>query len=167
LPGKRYVIGVDPCAGTKDGDFACVQVIDESGLQCAELLARMTPEELAKEVERLAWKYSKAVVAVERNSNGREVLTHLGKTDVELYEDENEVEGLDTNRKTRPEVVAKLVAFAKDHMSCFQSRRLLQQMRSFIRRYDGRSQAAPGEHDDAVMAMGIALWVREQLPSRR
>ena len=167
LPGKRYVIGVDACAGVKDGDFACAQVVDETGLQCAELLARMTPEELAKEVERLAWKYSNALVAVERNANGREVLTHLGRSDVQLYEDENQVEGFDTNRKTRPVLVAELVEFAKDHMACFQSRRLLQQMRSFIRRYNGRTEAAPGEHDDAVMAMGIALWVRENVFSRR
>jgi hypothetical protein len=103
------------------------------------------------------------VVAVERNAHGLEVLAHLRRTDVQLYEDERGTEGFETNRKTRPEIVANLVEFAAEHMACFQSRRLLQQMRSFIRKYNGRSEAASGEHDDAVMAMGIALYVRERL----
>lgn len=163
VAGKQYVIGVDACGGTKDGDFACVQVIDSRGVQCAELMARISPEELAKEVERLAWKYARAVVVVERNAHGLEVLAHLRKTDVKLYQDEREIEGFETNRKTRPEVVAHLVEFAAEHMACFQSRRLLQQMRSFIRKYNGRAEAAAGEHDDTVMAMGIALYVRERL----
>lgn len=166
MAGKRYVIGVDACGGTKDGDFACAQVIDAKGIQCAELMARISPEELAREVERLAWRYGKALVAVERNAHGLEVLAHLRRTEVELYEDERGAEGFETNRKTRPELVANLVEFAAEHMACFQSRRLLQQMRSFIRKYNGRSEAAPGEHDDAVMAMGIALYVRERLQGR-
>jgi hypothetical protein len=163
VPGKQYAIGVDACGGTKGGDFACAQVIDPMGIQCAELMARISPEELAREVERLAWRFGKAVVAVERNAHGLEVLAHLRRTDVQLYEDERGTEGFETNRKTRPEIVANLVEFAAEHMACFQSRRLLQQMRSFIRKYNGRSEAASGEHDDAVMAMGIALYVRERL----
>jgi hypothetical protein len=156
-------MGVDACGGGSEGDFASAQVIDESGMQCAELMARLTPQELAREVERLAWKYGNVLVVVERNGHGLEVLAYLKHTDVTLYEDEKETLGFETNQKTRPEVIAKLVEFASEHMEAFQSRRLLQQMRTFIRKYNGRAEAATGEYDDTVMAMGIALYVREQM----
>jgi hypothetical protein len=163
LASKRYIIGVDACGGGSEGDFAAAQVIDENGMQCAELMARLTPEELAREVKRLALKYSNALVVVERNAHGLEVLTHLRRTDVHVYKDEHGAEGFETNRKTRPAVIAKLVEFAAEHIQAFQSRRLLQQMRTFIRKYNGRAEAASGEHDDTVMAMGIALYVRDEV----
>jgi hypothetical protein len=45
----------------------------------------------------------------------------------------------------------------------FRSKRLLREMRTFIRNDADRAEAASGEHDDAVMAMGIALYVRDRL----
>jgi len=45
----------------------------------------------------------------------------------------------------------------------FQSKRLLRELRTFIRNDADRAEAAPGEHDDTVMAMGIALYVRDKL----
>jgi hypothetical protein len=43
----------------------------------------------------------------------------------------------------------------------FQSRRLLEECRTFVRHSDGRIAALEGSHDDAIMAMAMALAVRE------
>ena len=43
----------------------------------------------------------------------------------------------------------------------FSSERLLRECRSFVRQASGRAEAQAGEHDDCVMAMALALAVRE------
>jgi hypothetical protein len=44
----------------------------------------------------------------------------------------------------------------------FSSERLLRECRSFVRQASGRAEAQAGEHDDCVMAMALALAVREE-----
>ena len=41
------------------------------------------------------------------------------------------------------------------------SARLLREMKTFVRDERGRTGAAEGQHDDLVMAMGIALAARD------
>jgi len=49
----------------------------------------------------------------------------------------------------------------------FTSARLLRECRSFVRKAGGRAEAQSGEHDDCVMAMAMALSIRdEQLTGR-
>ena len=43
----------------------------------------------------------------------------------------------------------------------FRSARLWNECRTFVRTVNGTTGAAPGAHDDCVMAMGIALAVRD------
>ena len=45
----------------------------------------------------------------------------------------------------------------------FSSSRLLTECRTFVRQNDGRTGAAAGVHDDCVMAMAMALQVREEM----
>jgi hypothetical protein len=45
----------------------------------------------------------------------------------------------------------------------FQSRKLLAECRSFVRRPDGGSGARPGTYDDRVMAMAIGLEARAEI----
>ena len=111
LPPQRshnYIIGVDPAGGGVDGDYACAQVIDrDSGVQCAELQAHLPPQELAARVAALAREYQDALVAVERNNQGGEVLSCLRNVEkyFNLYES-NGQDGFLTTRYTRNLVVA-------------------------------------------------------------
>jgi hypothetical protein len=45
----------------------------------------------------------------------------------------------------------------------FRSPRLLNECRTFVRDADGRTGAAPGTHDDCVMALAIAWAVRGEM----
>ena len=161
----RYIVAVDPAGGGADGDYACAQVIDSrSGLQCAELQGHFPPRELAARVAALAREYGNALVAVERNNHGHAVLAYL--TAVERYEnlyERNGQLGWLTSSVTRPEMIERFAAALTTQPQLFWSERLLRECRTFIRRADGTPAAAPGAHDDCILALAIALSVRAEV----
>ncbi|PSH05002.1 MAG: terminase [Acidobacteria bacterium] len=161
--GRAYLMGVDAAGGGAGGDYACVQVIDQaSGLQCAELYGHYTPEELAAQAARLGREYNDALMVVERNNHGHAVLAMLEQ--VEQYEPlyrDRRFAGWVTTVLTRPTMLERFGAMLVTNPELFQSRRLLEECRTFVRREDGRSAAAEGSHDDAIMAMAMALAVRD------
>jgi Terminase RNaseH-like domain len=161
--GREYILGVDPAGGGSGGDYACVQVIDRaSGLQCAELYGHYTPEELAAQAARLGREYNDGLLVVERNNHGHAVLAMLER--VEQYEPiyrNPRYAGWVTTLLTRPTMLERFGAMLVANPELFQSRRLLEECRGFVRRADGRIAAAEGSHDDAIMAMAMALAVRD------
>lgn len=163
-PGRRYVVAVDPAGGSPDGDYSAVQVIDrEEGLQCAELRSHLSPRETAEAAAKLAREYNHALVAVERNNQGHGVLAHLESDPYEpLYRGTDQQKGWSTNSSTRPRMLGDLSAALVDAPGLFSSERLLRECRTFVRGRGGEGAAAPGEHDDCVMAMALALAVRKE-----
>jgi len=165
VSSANYVVGVDPAGGGLHGDFACAQVVHRAtGMQCAELYGHFTPKELAEKVATLGRRYNSAVIAVERANHGHGVLMHLREVSryENLYQAKGQ-DGWDTNTLTRPEMVSWLVTVFDQRPEMFQSERLLRECRAFIRRPDGSGEAAPGAHDDAVMAMAIAQSVAREI----
>lgn len=162
-----YLIGVDAAGGGTEGDYTCAQVIElRTGLQCAELLGHFTPAEAARRVAQLAREYGNAMIAVERNNHGHAVLAHL--TSTEHYDNlyvRNGQLGWLTSVVTRPQMLEAFAAALTAAPELFCSSRLLRECRSFVRRFDGSPAAAPGAHDDCVMAMAIAMAVRSELCS--
>lgn len=164
-PPKQYIVGVDPAGGGSEGDYSCAEVIEVSGgMQCAELHGHFPPEELAARVAMLAHKYNDALVAVERNNHGHAVLAHLnlGQGYTNLYK-ANGQPGWVTNVASRPRMLEHFREILAQGSHMFQSSRLLEECRTFIRYPDGSCSAAPGAHDDTVMAMAIAQIVRAEL----
>ena len=161
--GRKYILGVDAAGGGAGGDYACVQVIDRaSGLQCAELYGHYTPEELAGQAAKLGREYNGALMVVERNNHGHAVLAMLER--VEQYEPlygNPRYAGWVTTVLTRPTMLERFGAVLVTSPELFQSRRLLEECRSFVRGADGRIAASEGSHDDAIMAMAMALAVRD------
>jgi hypothetical protein len=161
----EYIIGVDPAGGGSDGDYACAQVIDRvTGMQCAELRGHYTPRELAKKISDLGALYNAALVAVERNNHGHAVLAHL--RDVQCYPNiytRRDGEGWLTSALSRPPMIENLAAVLITDPDLFQSARLLDELRTFVRHADGSSGAVAGAHDDCVMAMAIAFAVRQDV----
>jgi hypothetical protein len=162
---KQYVIGVDPAGGGTEGDYSCAQVVEMSGgIQVAELHGHFPPQELAARVAVLAHKYNDALVAVERNNHGHAVLAHLtmGQGYTHLYKMSGQVGWL-TTVVSRPRMLEIFGNILASGAYLFLSRRLLEECRTFIRHEDGSCSAAPGAHDDAVMAMAIAQAVRAEM----
>ena len=136
-------------------------------MQCAELRGHLTRQELAARVAILARQYNQALVAVERNNHGHEVLAHLALShaDVPVYHQKGEAGWL-TSAASRPRMLDNLAAVLTAAPFLFASTRLLEECKTFVRRPDGTTAAANGAHDDTVMAMAIAQIVRTEEAGR-
>jgi hypothetical protein len=158
---RRYIIGVDPAGGGTDGDYACAQVIERrTGMQCAELYGHFTPRDLAVQVAALSKEFDEALIAVERNNHGHAVLAHLMSDGRENVYCKGKQAGWLTTAASRPQMIENFGAVLIAAPDLFSSVRLLQECRTFVRQSDGTTGAMSGSHDDAVMAMAIALAVR-------
>jgi hypothetical protein len=171
--GRSYVIGADVAEGVPGGDYSAAVVIDaQSGLQCAELLARWPVARFAQELARLGERYNQALLAVERNNHGHAVLHALQHqlnyprvyrhAQGEGSAGAARAAGWPMNVKTKSEAMNLLGEMLRVEPQAFSSKRLLEQCRAF--RYDGGNQmrAPDSAHDDLVIAMAIALAVRAQ-----
>jgi len=165
VPGRRYLVAVDPAGGGSDGDYSAAQVLDlATGMQCAELAAHLGGLELARLITDLAREYNHATLVIERNNHGAGILA-LAETVCacdRIYRQNNQPGWLTTS-VTRPAVLGLLNAALVENPELFQSRKLLAECRSFVRHPDGSTSAAPGAHDDRVMSMAIALAARAEL----
>jgi hypothetical protein len=130
-------------------------------MQCAELRGHFTPRELVAKVKELARKYNDALIVVERNNHGHAVLSLLEGC-ANVYS-EGEQGGWLTSALSRPAMIENLAEIIVTMPMLLHSRRLLNECRTFIRHPDGGSSAAPGAHDDCVMALAIALAARKKV----
>ena len=165
LTGKQYLVAVDPAGGGSDGDYSAAEVLDlETGLQCAEFAGHMGGLELARLVTKLAAEYNQAWLVVERNNHGSGILSLLESVCgyKKVYKQKDQAGWLTTSM-SRPAALGRLDAALVEEPERFQSRKLLAECRSFVRRPDGGSGARSGTHDDRVMAMAIGLGAREEL----
>ncbi|MBI3645045.1 MAG: terminase, partial [Acidobacteriales bacterium] len=170
--GRSYVIGADVAEGGAEGDFSAAVVLDlDTGLQCAELMARWPLSRFAQELARLGERYNGALIAVERNNHGHAVLYALQHefNYSRLYQHAESAGGTaklgwPMNARTKPQAIGALGQMLRDPAcgTAFASRRLLEQCRSFAYGDDCAMAALPGTHDDLVIAAAIALAVREQ-----
>ena len=162
MPGRDYVVAVDPAGGGSEGDYAAMQVLDRAtGLQCAEFQGRCGLLELAERAATLGREYNGAMLIVERNNHGAGVLAYL--TGVlqyaRLFQQDGQAGWL-TTAMSRPRVLQEVERLLGEGAAIVMSSRLLREMKTFVRDARGRTGAAQGQHDDLVMAMGIALAVR-------
>jgi hypothetical protein len=159
--GKDYAIGVDVGGENAGDDYCCAQVIElKTGQQCAELHGRWSQTEFADELIKLGREYGVATLVVERNNQGHGISALLEERRYPKLYEEKGVSGLMTTSGTRPRMLARLAALAVEHPALFNSRALMLEMRSFVRKESGRAEAAGGAHDDRVMAMAIAHFAR-------
>ncbi|MFL6299943.1 MAG: terminase [Terriglobales bacterium] len=167
--GREYIIGCDPAGGGASGDYACAEVIDrKSGMQCAELRGHWPPREFAARIAELATEYNRALLGVERNNHGHAVLAYL--TSTRKYENlycGNDQPGWLTTNASRPRMLESFASALSEESSGIYSRALLDECKTFVRRENGTAGAAGGAHDDCIIAMAVALAVREEVATSR
>jgi hypothetical protein len=165
LPGKAYVVAVDPAGGGSGGDYSAAQVLEmETGMQCAEFAGHVGGLELARLITGLAHEYNGAWLVVERNNHGSGVLALAGTVcGYKRIHRQSGQPGWLTTSVSRPAALGRLGAALVEQPGLFQSRRLLAECRSFVRLANGGSGARAGLHDDRVMAMAVGLGARAEL----
>lgn len=162
MPGREYLVSVDPAGGGSDGDFAAMQVLDAAtGLQCAEFQGKCGLLELAQRAAGLAREYNGALLIVERNNHGAGAIAYLTSAVLypRLYQQDGQPGWL-TTALSRPGLLKQVERLVVESAECVMSARLLREMKTFVRDARGRTGAEPGQHDDLVMAMGIGLAAR-------
>ena len=70
--------------------------------------------------------------------------------------------GFRTDRITRPLILSMLQSIVNDHIELINDKETLEEMLVFIRNEKGRPEAQEGCHDDLVMALAIAYYIRTQ-----
>lgn len=164
--GKSYILAADPCSGIDGGDNAAIEVIAaETGEQCAEFAAVVTPENLALIIIDLAKRYNNAEVAVEVNSVG--LITNSILTKRFQYENiyrykrldrinhqTTEIVGWWTDYKSKTRMESVFREFFGSDPGLIHSKKLLNEVVSY-------NEEGP-EFDDRFMAFMIALSVRSE-----
>ena len=169
--GKVYVIGADTAG---DGsDFFVGQVLEvESGRQAAILRHQMDEELFARQIFCLGKFFNNALVGVETNFSTFPVkeLQRLGypRQLVRKREDHYshkplQAYGFRTTAASRPVAIASLTAMVREDISLIEDVCTLEEMLSFVRNEKGRAEAQMGSHDDCVMALAIAAYMRSDL----
>lgn len=168
--GRPYVIGGDT-AGDGSDQF-CGQVIDNISCQQMAVLHHSYDEDLyTMQMYCLGRYYNNALLGIEANfsSYPNKVLASLGYENMVVREVEDtftgkirQAYGVLTNNKTRPVMIAGLVKAMRESITTVVDRTTLEEMLTFVRNENFRAEAEEGAHDDTVMALAIAHYIRPQ-----
>ncbi len=169
-PGRPYVIGGDTAG---DGsDWFVGQVLDNiTGLQAAVLRHRYDEDTYARQMYCLGKYYNDALEAPEANYSTYPVklLNLMGYKNLYVREVEDDYEGrvrhafgFRTDRLTRPVIISELIRVMRDNMHLINDEDTLLEMLTFVRNDKLRPEAEEGAHDDCILALAIAYYVRPQ-----
>lgn len=170
IRGIPYVVGVDTAG--EGSDYAVAQVLDNTtGKQVATMRGRVDEDVFARQVYCLGRYYNDALVGVETNFSSYTVLELERLRYPKLYVRESVDEythrpknsyGFVTNTKTRPLIVAGLIQAFRDDPTIVSDRATLEEMLTFVRNEQMRPEAEEGAHDDTIMSLAIAHFIRPQ-----
>lgn len=169
--GKMYCIGGDTSG---DGsDYFIGQVLDvENGRQVAVLRHQTDADLYARQMYCLGTYYNTALIGIESNFDSYPIkeLLRLGYKNQFVREREDTFGGMTersygfrTTSLTRPVIISELVKLVREDVDIFNDKSTLEEMLSFVRNDRGKPEAAPGAHDDLVMAIAIAHRIKEQV----
>ena len=170
VPGRPYVIGGDTSG--EGSDWFVGQVLDNiTGEQVAVLRHQADEDTYAKQMYWLGKYYNDALIGIEANFSSYPIkrLEMLGYRNqfVRQVEDTytgrvSSAYGFRTTATTRPVIIAQLVESMRDGIALINDRVTLEEMLTFVRNEKLRPEAEAGAHDDTIMALAIAWYIRPQ-----
>ena len=168
--GVPYVLGGDTAEGGKD--YCTASVRDNITWQQMAVFQGQTDTDLyAKQMYCLGKWHNTALIGIESNYDLHPVkeLERLNYPRQYYREKIDEItkkveykHGFKTTKITRPAILSKHIALAREHIDTFNDVKLLEEMLAFVRNASGRPEAAEGQNDDLIFADAIALEIRGQ-----
>lgn len=172
IDGHEYIIGTDCAEGVGEGgDNSCFQVLDTRTMeQVAEFYSNsVLPNVFAQILNEIGIYYNTALIVVENMSQGVAVLSDLVndfayENIYYQYHGQKQQAGLKTNKNNRPVWLETLQNKLVNKMIKINSHRLVVELNTFVFNPNTkRAEAQRGKHDDAIMALAMALYVRDQI----
>lgn len=170
IDGHEYIIAADSAEGVgESGDNSCFEVLDMSTLeQVAEFYSNTVPPHIfAQILNETGYYYNTALIVVENMESGIAVLGSL-QNDLayeNLYSDgkkKDQKPGIKLDRMNRPQCLEALQHRLITDTVKINSRRLVSELNTFIfNPVTKRAQAAKGKHDDAVISLALAIFIRD------
>lgn len=169
--GRPYVIGGDTAG--EGSDWFVGQVLDNvTGRQAARLRHQCDEDVYARQMYCLGTYYNQALLGVETNFSTFPVkeLQRLGYHRQFVREREDTYKGstkaaygFRTDALTRPVIISGLIEVLRGRYDLLEDRETLEELLAFVRDPKTlRPQAEAGAHDDCVMALAIAFYIRPQ-----
>lgn len=174
--GVPYVIGADTSG--EGSDYFVAQVLDNrTGEQVAVLRRDHIDEDLfARQLYCLGMWYNTALIGVETNFSTYPVRElerlryprqYVRETEDQYTHKPKQSFGFRTDNRTRPAAIAGLVAEVRERSELLHDRATLEEMLTFVRNEAGRAEAENGAHDDCILALAIAHYIRPQQRTTR
>lgn len=177
-PGFRYVIGVDPSDG-EGSDNTDIDVWEIPTLptdvkrQVAQFYGKMRPDHGAELCKKIAEFYNSAFVGVENNMLS--FILFLSKI-YDNYFMEVKIDkktqkrtttlGWSTNAQTRDPMIDDFIILFEDDAIEVNSGVTISEMKTFVKKENGKREHADGKHDDSLFGGMIALQMRKYEPRR-
>ena len=175
VEGREYILGCDCSGGMgEENDNSCIEVIDSVTCeQVAEFYSNTCPPyNFAQIVAMLGRQYNNALIVVEDNGGyGTSVLERLQHdfNYENLFEssqgtNKNPKPGIKTTLSNRPKFIEGIQTKLINKGISIKSPRFVKELKGFIwNAQTKRAEATKGFHDDAIMAMCLALYARESI----
>ena len=170
----EYLCPADVAEGLEHGDYDAVGIINRNHLRLdAVYHGHIDPDELSNYNHKLLVYYKEPLAAPEGNNHGLTTISHLKqvynniyRTTVydKTYDEEREKIGWYTTTKTRPLLIdAVKRAVRQGEFTCYW-RRFVDEAMNFIRHPGGKEAARSGYWDDAVIMVGIGIFIHNSTP---
>lgn len=169
--GVPYVIGGDT-AGEGSDSFVAQVLDNRTGAQVAVLRGKFDEDVFARQVYCLGMHYNTALIGVETNFSTYPVMElerlrypkqYVRESIDDYTHNIKHSFGFLTNTKTRPVIIAELIKAVRDDTSIVSDETTMQEMLTFVRNEETlKPEAESGAHDDCVMSLAIAHYIRPQ-----
>ena len=164
-----YIIGADVSLGVGQDYSAAVVMNNRYEVVAYYRNNRIDPSLYGELLFYLGRYYNNAFLAVESNSMGIATLQKLQSMDyVNLYKqtkmanvsnEEGERLGFRTTTATKPAIIGNLKNLVENEDIMIPAVTIIQEMKDYVATDTGKTEAAPGCHDDTVIALAIGAEV--------
>lgn len=167
--GYPYVLGGDT-AGEGSDYFTGHVLNNVTGNQAAVLHNPFDEDLYARQIYCLGKYYNEALVGIEANFSTHPIkeLRRLGyhrmftrKKEDTFTGNITKAYGFQTTKVTRPLIIAALVQMVRESPELINDIPTLGEMLTFVRNEQGRPEAQSGAHDDLIMGLAIAHYIRD------
>lgn len=175
--GHKYLLSADVSSGS-GADFSTFSVIDTTTMeQVAEFQGKIPPDKFASVINQYGLEYDAYVVVDNINVGASTVLklVEMGYPNLH-YDDitpralrtmkkndvlaENRIPGFNASGVRLP-LISHFEEMVRTNGIKIRSRRVINELRTFIYKSNGRPDHGEGKNDDCLMALAIGLWVLE------